>query len=113
MTFLYYALLFLHFVGWAVVLGGTVTNLRTPRLAPGVLHGALTAFVTGILMVGIGEAVLDYDYNHMKIGIKLAVAAVVVALTVIASRRKDPSRRLIGAIALLTTLNIALAAMWR
>ncbi|QDB80155.1 hypothetical protein FHE66_01590 [Georgenia sp. 311] len=113
MTFLYYFLLFLHFVGWAVVLGGTVTNLRTPRLAPGVLHGAITALVTGVLMVGVAEAALDADLNHMKIGVKLVVAAVIVTLTVIASRRKEPSRALLGAIAGLTTLNIALAALWR
>ncbi|WP_324649668.1 hypothetical protein [Georgenia sp. H159] len=113
MTFVYYLLLFLHFVGWAIVLGGTVTNLRTPKLATGVLHGVLTALITGILMVGVAEAALDFDVNHMKIGIKLVVAAVVTALVVVASRKKDPSRALIGSIAALTTLNIAIAALWR
>lgn len=113
MTTVYYLLLFLHFVGWAIVLGGIVTNLRTPRLAPGVLHGALTALVSGILMVGIGEAVLDNDYNHMKIGFKLVVAAAVTVLVVVANRRKEPSRALLGSIAALTALNIGIAALWR
>ena len=114
MTFVYYLLLFLHFVGWAIVLGGTVTNLRTPRLAPGVLHGALTALVTGVLMTGVAEMGDGMpDLNYMKIGIKLLVAAVVTVLVIVAARRKEPTRGLIGAIAALTALNIAIAALWR
>lgn len=115
MTVVYYLLLFLHFVGWAIVLGGTVTNIRTPRLANGVLHGALTALVSGILMTGIAEMADGLpELNYMKIGIKLVVAAVITALVIVAGRRKDgPSSGLVGAIAALTTLNIAIAALWR
>lgn len=114
MTAVYYLLLFLHFVGWAIVLGGTVTNLRTPRLAPGVLHGALTALVTGVLMTGVAEMGDGLpDLNYMKVGIKLVIAVVITALVVVASRKKDPSRALIGSIAALTALNIAIAALWR
>ncbi|WP_152187824.1 hypothetical protein [Georgenia satyanarayanai] len=113
MTVVYNILLVLHLVGWAIVLGGTVTNLRTPRLAPGVLHGALTALVTGVLMVGVAEAALDAELDHVKIAVKLVVAAVVTALVVAAGRRKEPSRGLMGSIALLTVVNIAVAALWR
>ncbi|WP_413452213.1 hypothetical protein AA0Y32_11950 [Georgenia phoenicis] len=114
MTVVYYLLLFLHFVGWAIVLGGTVTNLRTPRLAPGVLHGALTALLTGILMTGVAEMSDDLpSLNYMKIGIKLVIAAVITALVIVANRKKEPSRALIGSIAALTALNIAIAALWR
>ncbi len=48
-------LVVLHLLGWAIVLGGTLVNLRAPKIAPGVLHGALTALVTGILIVGVSE----------------------------------------------------------
>ena len=114
MTFVFYLLLFLHFVGWAIVLGGTVTNLRTPRLAPGVLHGALTALITGILMTGVAEMSDDLGTpNHMKIGVKLVIAVVITVLVIMAARRKEPSRALIGSIAALTAVNIAIAALWR
>ncbi len=114
MTFVYYLLLFLHFVGWAIVLGGTVTNLRTPRLANGVLHGALTALISGILMTGVAEMGDGLpDLNYMKIGIKLVIAAVVTVLVIVAARRKEPSRALLGSIAALTAVNIAIAALWR
>src|SRR5690606_23170691 len=109
MTVVYYLLFFLHLVGWAIVLGGTVTNLRTPRLAPGAPHGALTAPGTGVLVPGVAEMGDGLpDLNYMKSGIKLVVAVVVTALLVVASRKKEPSRALIGAIAALTTLNIAI-----
>jgi hypothetical protein len=114
MTVVYYLLLFLHLVGWAIVLGGTVTNLRTPRLAPGVLHGVLTALVTGVLMTGVAEMGDGLpDLSYPKIGTKLVIAVAVTALVVVASRKKEPSRGLIGAIAALTTLNVAIAALWR
>ncbi|MEE6280704.1 hypothetical protein [Georgenia sunbinii] len=113
MTILYNVLLVLHLVGWAIVLGGTVTNIRKPRIAPGVLHGALTALVTGILMVGVAEAALDTDINHMKIGIKLVIAAIVTVLVILAGRRKDgPTSGAVGAIAGLTVVNIAIAVLW-
>lgn len=114
MTFAYYLLLVLHFIGWGIVLGGTVTNLRTPRIAPGVLHGALTALISGILMVGLAEGVLDVDVNQMKIGIKLVIALVLTGLIIWTGRREtEPTRRIIGLIAALTTINIAIAALWR
>ena len=113
MTLVYNLLLVLHLLGWALVLGGTVTNIRKPRIAPGVLHGALTALVTGILMVGVGEAALDADINHMKIGIKLVIAAIVTVLVILAGRKKDgPTSGQVGLIAALTTVNIAIAVLW-
>lgn len=114
MTFLYYILLVLHFIGWGIVLGGTVTNLRKPRIVPGVLHGALTALISGILMVGLAEGVLDLDVNQMKIGIKLIIALVLTGLIIWTGRReKEPTRGTIGLVTALTTINIAIAALWR
>jgi hypothetical protein len=115
MDLVYHLVLVLHIVGWAIVLGGTLVNLRPPRIATGVLHGALTALVTGLVMVGLAEAVLDGDVNHVKIGIKLLVTLVITALVVVASR-KDADRvttGMVGGIAGLTALNIAIAVLWR
>lgn len=113
MATLYSIVVVIHLLGWAIVLGGTITSMRKPRIAPGVLHGALTALVTGIILVGLAEAALDYDINHMKIGIKLLIALVVTALVFRADRAKqEPSRGTLGLIAGLTAVNIAIAVLW-
>ena len=73
------------------MLGGTLVNLRTPKIATGVLHGILTALVTGILIVGIASAGLaGHEPNTTKIAVKLVVALVVATLVILGVRK--PSR---------------------
>lgn len=108
-------LVVLHLLGWAIVLGGTLVNLRTPKIATGVLHGALTALVTGILIVGVSEMSDDLrDPNMVKIGVKLVIALVVTGLVVLGQRRPEKvTTGFLGAIAGLTALNVAIAVLWR
>mgnify|MGYP007082185331 CR=1 FL=1 len=107
-------LLVLHLVGWAVVLGGVVATMRAPKLASGVLHGALTALVTGILMVGVVEMGDLYDPNHVKIAVKLLVALAVTALAFVGTRKPEKvTTGFLGAIAALTVVNVAVAVLWR
>lgn len=112
MQLLYNIVLVFHFLGWAIVLGGTLVNLRTPRIAPGVLHGAITALVAGIILVGLAEGPLNRDINHVKIAVKLIVALAVTLMVMLAARKEKPSRGEIGAISALTVVNIAVAAIW-
>lgn len=115
MDLVYHLLVVLHLIGWAIVLGGTLVNLRTPKIATGVLHGILTALVTGILLVGIASAGLaGHEPDTTKIAVKLVVALVVTALVVLGVRK--PSRvttGYLGAIAGLTVVNVAVAVLWR
>jgi len=115
MDLVYNVLVVLHLIGWAIVLGGTLVNLRTPKIATGVLHGILTALVTGILMVGLASSgVAGHEPNNTKVAVKLVVAAVVAVLVFLGSRK--PSRvttGYLGAIAGLTALNVAIAVLWR
>ena len=107
-------LLVLHLLGWAIVLGGTLTNLRTPKIAAGVLHGALTALVTGIVMVGLAESgAVDENFSMAKFGVKLIIALVVTGLVVVGTRKPERvTRQLVGAIAGLTVVNVAIAVLW-
>lgn len=112
MDVLYSILLLLHFLGWAIVLGGTLVNIGTPRIAPGVLHGVLTALITGLLMTGLAEGPLDKDINNIKIGIKLVIAVVITVMVILAARKEKPSKGEVGTISGLTAINIAIAALW-
>jgi len=115
MRLVYDILLFLHLVGWASVLGGTIVTLREARLPKGALHGILTALVTGIAMVGLAESSDElHDPNSAKIAVKLVIALVVTGLVVYGTRRPEKvTRALVGAILGLTVVNVAIAAIWR
>jgi len=115
MKTLLHILLVLHLLGWAIVLGGVLVSMRPPKLPKGVLHGILTALVTGVLMVGIAESSDTIDDPDMaKITVKLLVALVVTALVVVGVRKPAKvTTGLLGAIAGLTALNVAIAVLWR
>lgn len=116
MTTLYSVLLVLHLLGWAVVLGGVLATMRQRVLPKGALHGILTALVTGVLMVGLASSgVADVgEPDNTKIALKLLVAVVVTALVVHGTRSpKKVTNGLLGAIAGLTVLNVAVAVLWR
>lgn len=114
MDLLYKIVLVLHLLGWAMVLGGAILGMRPARLPAGTLHGVLTALVTGIIMVGLGSAgIAGPEPNNTKIGVKLVITLVVTAMVIVAGRRAEStSRGMLGGIAGLTVLNIALAVLW-
>ncbi|WP_127126644.1 hypothetical protein [Georgenia sp. SYP-B2076] len=105
--------LVIHMIGWAIVLGGTLTHLRPPRIAKGVTHGALTALVAGLVLTGLAE-MGDGDVNHVKIAVKLVVTLVITFLAFRGSRQEErATTALVGSVAGLTVLNIAIAVLWR
>ena len=114
METLYLVLLVFHLLGWAVVFGGAFANLRTPKIVPGMVHGILTALVTGIAMVGLASAgVAGGDPNNVKAGIKLVIALVVAFLVITGLRRPEKATTgYVATIVGLTALNIAIAVLW-
>lgn len=113
-------LVILHFIGLSFLLGSFLVQIKDiakgqGRVLRGMLDGALTQLVTGIALVGIYSAGLvgeDETVNNAKVGAKLVVLIVILAL-VFAFRKRDvaPSWALwlIGG---LTTLNVVLAVAW-
>lgn len=113
MEFVYEALVVLHFIGLASLLGGFLVQLRdSPKVvSSAMLHGALTQLVTGLALVGMAETVLadEEDVNHAKIAVKLVILLVITGL-VWANRRKESiSTGLWAAIGGLTIANIVIA----
>ncbi|GAA3967208.1 hypothetical protein GCM10023085_57060 [Actinomadura viridis] len=116
MEFVRLLLLFFHFVGLAVLIGGFLAQLPAARSAPtrpgtAMLHGALTQLVTGIALVGINQGALDNEVDNVKISVKLGVVLIALALILIGRRRPvdTPVFMTIGALAL---VNVGVAVFW-
>lgn len=116
-------LLFLHLVGFAVLLGGAVSQYfsstpragqasRTPlRINAPMVWGAGAQLVTGIaLSAPLGR---DYDLDSAKLAVKLVVAAMIFAMVFFSRKRDAVSSGHFLAIIGLTLANAAVAVFWR
>ncbi|SOE11720.1 hypothetical protein SAMN06272775_2703 [Streptomyces sp. 2323.1] len=106
----------LHIIGIAALLGGFMTQMKamgagTARFVPAMLHGALTMLVTGVALVGLNEA-QGHHVNTLKIGIKMAVLVVILALVYVKRDEETIAKPLFGAVGALTMANIFIAVLW-
>jgi hypothetical protein len=106
--------LILHFLGLAAIIGGFLVQTRSAEktIHAAMLHGALTQLVTGVILVGLNEA-LGHDVVYAKIGVKLVIA---LAVTVLAWRyRAKPRVATVvwAAVGGLTIVNVIIAVVWK
>ncbi|MET9766366.1 hypothetical protein [Streptomyces sp. NPDC006415] len=106
----------LHIIGIASLLGGFLTQMKavgegTARFGPAMLHGALTMLVTGIALVGLNQAD-DQAVNNVKIGIKLALLVVILALVYVKRDEEKVDKGAFMAVGGLTVVNIFIATVW-
>jgi Ca2+/Na+ antiporter len=112
------ALLVLHFVGLASLLGGVLVQLRSirtgdARILPAILHGAYLQLLTGIGLVGVIQGAGLDDVDNVKIGVKFVVLIAITVLAVAYRRRKTRIPPwVVPAIGALTLLNIVVAVVW-
>jgi hypothetical protein len=115
------ALVVLHFLGLASLLGGFITQMKamaagTAKIVPAMVHGAWTMLITGVALVGVAEwrgamgAAIEVD--HMKVGIKSLVLAAILVLVLHFKKKDSVKAPVFGVIGLLTILNIVLAVFW-
>jgi hypothetical protein len=106
-------LLFVHVLGFAALFGGLLAQARDPekRITAAVRDGAGTAFLAGLLLVGVLEAG-DGDVDRVKIGVKFAVGLVVLVLVMANVRKPRIPQGLWLGLLLLTVANIAIAVFW-
>jgi len=114
-------LVILHLVGMASVLGGFLTQMKAmgkkaARIVPAMIHGAWTALITGILLVGVAQWRIgmgaNFEVDHTKIAVKSVIAAVIVVLVMINRKKDQIATPIFGAIGALTLTNLVLAVIW-
>jgi hypothetical protein len=110
----YQILVLLHLIGFAALFGGILVQLRSkePEVNAAMLHGSLTLLITGLALVTLQELGPD-PVNRIKIGIKLAIAAILVLLVVKNRKFATIPRGLWGLLGVLTIANAAVAVVWQ
>ncbi|MFM9614738.1 hypothetical protein [Streptomyces niveiscabiei] len=106
----------LHIIGIAALLGGFLTQVKAmgqgaARFVPGMLHGAATMLVTGVILVGLNQAD-DQHVDNVKIGVKLALLVVILGLTYVKRDDEKVEKPLFGLVGLLTVVNVFIAVLW-
>ncbi|MFB4196518.1 hypothetical protein [Streptomyces carpaticus] len=106
----------LHIVGIAALLGGFLTQMKAmgageARIVPGMVHGAATMLVTGLVLVGLNQAD-DNEVNNTKIAVKLVLLLVLSVLAYLNRDEEKVSTPVFATIGALTTVNIFIATLW-
>ena len=116
MEILHSVLLALHLLGMAAIVGAFFLQMRRKSdfLLTPMLAGAITQVVTGVGLVGLAEAT-DGDLIYPKIGVKLAIAVVVLVCTIVATVVQKRGGRVtpwFHAAGGLATINVLVAVFW-
>ncbi|GAA1242327.1 hypothetical protein GCM10009676_29600 [Prauserella halophila] len=115
MDIVYNLLVVLHLLGMAYLVSGIVVRWvgHAEQAGKIMLWGASAQVVTGLALAGIVSAgLVGGEANHMKIGVKLGVAVVVLVLAHILWRRPDTGKNVFYGLTAATLVNIVIAAMW-
>ncbi|MDI3194685.1 hypothetical protein QK290_09600 [Pseudarthrobacter sp. AL07] len=116
MTIVFSALVFLHIVGAAMIVGYWIATIKEPTVHPRQRDGAFLQLLTGVAMMGMLPMMPDSDPNYFKLGIKFAIGVAVAVLAVIGSRKvkkgEPVSTGLAHGVGGLALINIAIATLW-
>jgi hypothetical protein len=114
MEWLRLALLYLHLVGFALLLGGGIAQYLsgTLRINAAMLWGASAQIVTGL---ALASPIRDEDdkLNPAKLGVKLVIALMIFVMVFFSRKRAVVNRGHFMAIVGLTLVNAAVAVFWR
>lgn len=107
-------LLTLHILGFAALIGGMFAQFRAPekRITGPMRDGIGTAFVAGLLLVGVLEASDGPGPDHAKIAVKFVIGLVVLALVMANTRKPRIPDGLFYGIFALSVLNVVVAVFW-
>ena len=107
---------FVHFLSWAALIGGVLTQWNTTdkRVPAAALWGARLAFLAGLILVGVKEAIAaqgGVPVNHAKVGAKLVLGLIPLALLEMSNRKGLRDNAFWGVLAS-SFLAVAVAVFW-
>jgi len=109
-------LLGLHLLGTAGILISLLLSRK--KLSAGITHSALLSLITGLALTGLRYPLHDSDptkwepNDHAKIGIKLVILAIILALGYANKKKESLPRVIVPLIGGLTIGNIIIAYVW-
>lgn len=106
-------LLVVHILGFAALLGGLLVQAQLPEkvVTPLMRDGIGTAFVAGLLLVGVLEADGD-PLDHAKVAVKFAIGLVILVLVIANLRKERIPQGLWAGLLLLSVADVAVAVAW-
>jgi hypothetical protein len=107
-------LVFLHLIGFALLLGGAAAQYLSGRLRinTAMLAGAATQVVTGLLLAAPLRPEDEPDPSLAGLLVKLVVALAVLAMTFFSRKREKVNRGHFLAIVALALGNAAIGVFW-
>jgi len=117
MSFVYNILLFLHFIGMAMLIGGFLAQMRAvPRqVTQWMRDGALTQLLTGIALAGLSGSGIgtDQNFSPAAVGTKLLIALIVAVACIMGMRQPaDKQQPWWAAAGGLAIMNVVVAVFW-
>jgi hypothetical protein len=110
-----------HFISWAALLGGILTQLGVTekRITTSTVWGARMAFVLGLVLVGVKEMIymankadLANKVDHGKIGVKLLLGLIILGMVEM-SRKKGIKDSMFWGVLISSVIAIGVAVLWR
>ena len=117
MEIIRWILLILHFVGIAALFGVWFSQLKAipagqARILPGMMHGAWTMLITGVILVGL-QYPLGNEVNNVKITVKLAILVAILVVALMNRKRETLAGWVLPVLGGLTTANVLIATVWK
>ena len=109
-------LLGIHLLGMAGILVSLLLSRK--KLSSGITHSALLALISGIALVGLRYPLVEAnpvkweEIDNTKISIKLLIVFVILVLGYKNKKKEVVSKAVVGALAVLASINIAIAVWW-
>jgi len=118
MEWLRLSLLYLHLIGFALLLGGAAVQYLSGRIRmnAAMLWGSGAQLVTGLALaatVGAGGDEQDKAHDPAFLAIKGIVAVLIFVMVFFSRRREQVNRGHFLAVVGLTLVNAAVATFWR
>ena len=108
-------LLFTHLVGFALLLGGSVTQYVSGqlRINPLMLWGSIIQLLSGIALSAPLRGGGDAEPSPAKLGVKGVIAILIFVMVFFSRKRAEINKGHFIGIIVLTLANAAVAVFWR